>query len=290
MKIFFDCLPCFLNQSLRACRMITDDVEVHDRVIRRVLRTASDLPFDRSPPEMGATIHRIIREETKERDPYCAVKADSNRIALDLLPRLRERIGLTKDPFEAAVRLAIAGNIMDFAIMSSLDTPFIVQTMDDALKRPLGIDNIKELSAAIDAASSILYLCDNAGEIVLDRLLLEQLPRERVTVVVRGAPVINDATIEDADTAGIMALAKVMDNGSDVPGTLLGDCSEELRARFWQADLVISKGQGNYETLSEIDREVFHLLKAKCSISARDLGCEIGELVAVRKDGSTQLC
>lgn len=172
---------------------------------------------------------------------------------------------------------------MDFAIMTSLDEPFIVQTIEVALSRPLAIDDVDELKAAIEAASSILYLCDNAGEIVLDWLLLEQMPRERVTFVVRGSPVINDATMEDADVAGISALVDVMDNGSDTPGTLLEECSHDCRDHFWQADVVISKGQGNYETLTGIGREVFHLLKAKCSIIGRDLGCEVGEIVAVRK-------
>jgi uncharacterized protein with ATP-grasp and redox domains len=264
--------------------MISSDIGVHDRVLRRVLKSASDFSFERTPPEMGATIHRIIREETGEADPYRSVKTDSNRIALDILPRLRDRITDSEDPFATALRLAIAGNIMDFAIMTSLDESFIVETIEGALTSPLSIDDVDELKAAVEAASSILYLCDNAGEIVLDGLLLEQLPRERVTVVVRGSPVLNDATMEDAEVAGISSLASVIDNGSDTPGTLLEECSPDFRARFWQADVVISKGQGNYETLSGIDREVFHLLKAKCSIASRDLGCEVGDIVAARID------
>lgn len=288
MRIFFDCLPCFLKQALNACRLTTDDIEVHDRVLRRVLRSASDLPFDRSPPEMGATIHQIVREETGERDPYQAVKADSNRIALALLPRLREQVAHSENPFEIAVKLAIAGNIIDFAIMSSVDQSLIVKTIDDALRYPLAIDDVEDLRGAIDAASSILYLCDNAGEIVFDRILLEQMPRGRVTCVVRGSPVINDATLEDASIAGIMELADVVHNGSAIPGTLLEDCSEDFCARFSQADLVISKGQGNYETLSEIGREVYHLLKVKCPMAARDLNCKVGETVCMRKECGIQ--
>jgi uncharacterized protein with ATP-grasp and redox domains len=231
---------------------------------------------------MGATIHQIIREETGDRDPYLAVKVESNRVALAFLPELRAQVERSDNPFETAARLAIAGNIIDFAIMHSVDKALIESTIRDALRLPLATDHVDELREAVEAASSILYLCDNAGEIALDRLFLEQMPPGRVTCVVRGSPVINDATVEDASIAGVFEVADVIDNGSSVPGTLLEDCSDEFRDRFWQADVVISKGQGNYETLSEIEREVFHLLKVKCPMAARDLDCDVGSIVTVR--------
>ncbi|MCK4815836.1 DUF89 family protein, partial [bacterium] len=128
----------------------------------------------------------------------------------------------------------------------------------------------------------ILYLADNAGEIVFDRLLIEQLPYEKITVVVKGKPVINDATMDDAEFAGLTEIVEVFDNGSDAPGTILQDCSQTFRDRFEDADLVIAKGQGNYETLSEVDKDIFFLLKVKCFIIARDIDCEVGEMILQR--------
>jgi uncharacterized protein with ATP-grasp and redox domains len=283
MKTCLDCVPCFLSQTLDACRLASDDTRLHERVLRRVLRRASEFPFDRTPPEMGAEIHRIIREETGDPDPYAGVKARFNAFALGLLPELRQRIAAAADPFAAAVRLAIAGNVIDFALGSDLGEETVLQTIEDALVRPLDVDHLQSLRAATAAASSILYLGDNAGEIVLDRLLLERLPRGRVTFVVRGAPVINDATLADAEAAGLIGLVEVVDNGSDVPGTKLEDCSADLRERFRRADLVISKGQGNYESLSDAGREVYHLFKAKCAAIARDADCAVGDIVVLRR-------
>ena len=122
-------------------------------------------------------------------------------------------------------------------------------------------------------------LTDNAGEIVFDRLLIEQLPAENITVVVRGKPVINDAMMEDASIAGLPQIVEVINNGSDAPGTILESCSEKFRHRFEKADLIIAKGQGNYETLSDVDKNIFFLLKVKCPVIAEHLGCEIDAII-----------
>jgi len=138
------------------------------------------------------------------------------------------------------------------------------------------------LAAAVEAAGNILYLGDNTGEIVLDRLPVEELPRERVTFAVRGGPIINDATREDALSTGMTDLVPVIDNGSDVPGTDLEQCSREFQEAFEAADLVIAKGQGNYETLSDNRQSIFFLLKAKCAVIAENIGCRVGDAVITR--------
>ena len=132
---------------------------------------------------------------------------------------------------------------------------------------------------ALNEAEEILYIADNTGEIIFDRLLIEQLPMGKVTVVIKGSPVINDATREDATLAGLHRIVEVIDNGSDGPGTILETCSQVFVDRFEKADLVIAKGQGNYETLSDIDKNIFFVLKAKCHVIARDLGCDVGEMI-----------
>ena len=253
MRIFLDCIPCFVRQALDSARLATDDEQIHEKVVREVLRLAADLDMSQSPPAIGQQIHRLIRQ-----------LIDSD------------------DRLETAIRLAIAGNIIDFGVKTSLAESDIEKTISDSLSGYLNSEQIQGFKNTVTEAEKIIYLADNAGEIVFDRLLIEQLPYEKVTVVVKGNPVINDATMEDAGVAGLTRIVEVIDNGSDVPGTILETCSQAFRDRFEDADLIIAKGQGNYETLSGADKNIFFILKAKCPVIARDLGCEVGEMILRR--------
>jgi uncharacterized protein with ATP-grasp and redox domains len=279
MQTYIDCVPCFIRQALDACRMVTADPATHERVVRDTVRLVTKLPFDRPPPWMGRQIHRLLREATHDPDPYRDIKKRSNALALALYPELKRRVRMSADPFAAAVRLAIAGNVIDFGCRSSLSDDEVHQAIEEAADGPLDEAALRGLRRATEQARDILYLADNAGEIVFDRLLIEQMPRNRVTLVTRGSPVINDATREDAETAGLTSLVEVVDNGSDVPGTILEACSPSFQARFRKCDLVIAKGQGNYETLSSETHAIFFLFKAKCPVIARDIRCEVGQLV-----------
>lgn len=281
MKTFFDCIPCFVRQALDSVRRATDDEAVHEQVLRATLRAISEMDLRGSPPAMGHKIHRFIRDRVGASDPYREIKDRSNELALELYPALQSRVEGSPDPLETAVRLAIAGNIMDVAVNGDVGQIDVEEAIEHALTSPLDSD-MGGFASAVSTANNILYLADNAGEIVFDRLLLEQLPLSKVTVAVRGAPVINDATVADAQVAGITELVDVIDNGSDVPGTILEKCSATFRRCFDEADLVIAKGQGNYETLSELDKDIFFVLKAKCPVIARDLDCEVGALVLRR--------
>jgi len=285
MRIFLDCIPCFVRQALDSARLATDDEQIHENVVRQVLSLAADLDMSQSPPAIGQQIHRLIRELVGNNDPYHRIKKRFNNLALKLYPDLRKQIVGSDDRLETAIRLAIAGNIIDFGVKTSLAESDIEKTISDSLSGYLNSEQIQGFKNTVTEAEKILYLADNAGEIVFDRLLIEQLPYEKVTVVVKSNPVINDATIEDADVAGLTRIVEVIDNGSDAPGTILESCSEEFRRRFADADLIIAKGQGNYETLSDADKNIFFVLKAKCPVIARDLGCEVGEMI-LRKSES----
>lgn len=282
MKTYLDCIPCFIRQALDAAKFTTDDEQVHVEVLRKALRLVSDMDLLDSPPAMGRQIHRYIRKITNNADPYLQLKNRFNKLALQLYPELREQIQTAKDPLDTAVRLAIAGNIIDFGVNSHLEEQHVHDAVTEALAATLDKAAINEFRKATNEAKSILYIGDNAGETVFDRLLIEQLATERITFVVKAGPVINDATIEDAQIAGLTDLVDVIDNGSDAPGTILEDCSEEFRRRFREADLIIAKGQGNYETLSDADKDIFFMLKAKCPVIAKHLSCEIGEMILKR--------
>jgi len=220
----------------------------------------------------------MVREQTGQADPYRELKDEMNRVALDLLPTLAETARSRPDPHEAVVRLAIAGNLLDAGSKLRLVPEDMAKHMQTIWEMSL-VGHVELLFRAADEARSILYLADNAGEIVFDRLLIEALPLEKVTVAVRGGPVINDATIADADAAGITGIVPVVANGSDAPGTLLAECSAEFRALYDGADMVIAKGQGNYETLSDVHKTVFFLLTVKCPAIASDIGAPVGCMV-----------
>lgn len=278
MKTALACIPCFVRQAAEVVALSDSDVSGHERLMRCLLREIMDADWNVIPVTLTRSLQRRVRAETGSADPYRSLKARMNCIALDLLPSLMETARRQADPHEAVVRLAIAGNLLDAGSKNRLDPEDLPAHLQSIWNTPL-TGSVTALFEAAHAARHILYLSDNAGEIVLDRLLIEALPMHKITVAVRGAPVINDATLEDAKTAGLVGLVPVIANGSDAPGTLLEACSREFQACFRDADLVISKGQGNYETLSDMDKNVFFLLTVKCPVIAADIGAPVGALV-----------
>jgi uncharacterized protein with ATP-grasp and redox domains len=259
--------------------MATKVEAMHEVIVRRVLEAVAGMSLREVPPIIGAQIHRIVREVTGNDDPYAEVKRRSNRFAMDLYEALRRDVIQAADPFETAVRYAIAGNVIDFGPTGSFSEEQVHEALEDCRNARLDRTALEFFRDAARKAGRILFIGDNAGEIVFDLLLLEQLNRERVVYAVRGGPVINDATMADAVQCGMIERVPVVDSGSDVPGTVLEFCSPEFREIHAGADLVISKGQGNYETLSETDRRTTFLFRAKCPVIAVDIGCTIGDTI-----------
>jgi hypothetical protein len=213
------------------------------------------------------------------------MKERFNRLALDLLPELSRQVRSAGDPLYFAVRLAIAGNIIDRGVNSELREDDVRRSLAQVQSEPFAGD-LARFRSAVASAREILYLTDNAGEIVFDRLLIEQLPLARVVVAVRGAPVINDATLADARMAGLDRMVEVIDNGSDAPGVLLEDCSRPFRERLAHAGLVIAKGQGNFETLSGHQANIAFLLKIKCPVVAAHTGLAMGTQALIQGSAS----
>jgi len=281
MKTGLDCIPCLVRQVLEAARFVSDDPDVHERIIRDVLRETAVMDLAQSPPVVAQNIHRQLRDITGVADAYRTIKNQFNQMALDMLPELSAKIEHSANPLGMALRLAIAGNVIDLGVNGGITEEQARRAIADTLTEPFHGD-VEAFCDAISEAQNILYLADNAGEIVFDRLLIEQLPTERVTVAVRGGPILNDATMVDAETAGLHELVEVIENGSDAPGTILTDCSEDFRRRFAQADLVIAKGQGNFETLSDETADIYFLFKVKCPVIANHVGLPVGTHVAMR--------
>ncbi len=283
MRTHLDCVPCIIKQAVEAPRRFTDDPKILEQILRETMSAIVDFDFNRTPPEMGGVLNRIMNRVLGDPDPYLQEKRRLNAFALKLLPELEEMVKSAADPFEAAVRLAIAANIIDFGAPAGKTDDSIATVFSKAFKTNLkgqGRIAVDKLRTAAQRAENILYIADNAGEIVIDRLLIERLPQNKVTVAVRKGPAINDALVEDATEAGLNELASVITSGVALPGTPLDECSSEFRARFRSSDLIISKGQGNFETLSNETGNLFFLLVAKCRTVARQLSCEVGDFIA----------
>ncbi len=270
MKTYFDCIPCFLRQALEAARALDLDEEKTDALLRRTLGLAQQLDWSIPPPVIGRDIHRAIREVSGDPDPYLQRKKADTEAALRLLPEVVRAIAQSADPFATAVKFSIAGNAIDLGAKTAVEAD-VEKTFHEALTRPLDEAAVHTLEKAISDAKDVLFLADNAGEIVFDRPLLEQIGA-KVTVAVRGAPTINDATLDDAKRSGLTEKFNVISNGSDTPGTWLVDCSPEFVQKFDAADLVIAKGQGNYESLNDHPRKIFFLFLTKCPVVSSDLG------------------
>ena len=275
MKTYLDCIPCFFKQALFAARAALDDEEKIKQVLDRIGELVPEIPLHSSPPETGREVYRIVREVTGVNDPFASLKAESIRMALALYPSLKEVVETSGEPLETAVRLAVAGNVIDFGADPDFE---LEQDIQEALRREPAINHFDVLKNKLKGAREILYLADNAGETVFDKIFIEAIDKP-VVYAVRDRPVINDATVEDAIKSGLDEVARVVSSGCDAPGVIPNRCSEEFLDLFQRADLIISKGQGNYETLSSEQRPVFYLLKAKCPVIARDLGVKQGDTV-----------
>jgi uncharacterized protein with ATP-grasp and redox domains len=243
------------------------------------------MDLNQSPPAMAQRIHRKLREISGVYDPYREKKDRQNFLASEIISSLRSKLETADDSLQLAVRLAIAGNVIDLGVNGNLSVTDVRQAINQSLTKPL-VGEYDQFRKDLEKAQSILYLADNAGEIAFDRLLIENILPKRVTLVVRGAPVINDATLADARAVGLDNIVEIIDNGSDAPGTIISDCSPEFRWRFANADLIIAKGQGNFETLSEEPGNIYFLFKVKCPLVAELVNQPIGtQLLSKSRSG-----
>jgi len=278
MRVYLDCVPCFLRQALEAVRLASQDLSIQEKAIRVILQKLSKISWNTSPPHIGREIHTLIKEVTGNPDPYLPLKKRFNQLAINLYPMLEKKVKTANDPFTTAVRLSLAGNMIDFGARPG-EKIDIEKEIDGALKAPLDKQALEKFKKAVTQAQNILFLGDNAGEVVFDKLLVQEIGPQKITYVVKKKPIINDATLEDAEIVNLTDIVKVIDNGTDFPGTVLSVCSKTFINIYEKADLVIAKGQGNYETLNDVKKPIVFLLKIKCPVIAKDIKRNVGDLV-----------
>jgi damage-control phosphatase, subfamily I len=280
MQTKLDCVTCFQDQALRAARAAGAPVDQQEQVLRQVIRTLAAADWHATPLDLGMPVHRIVREVTGVDDPFADAKREATDAALAALDELREQVEQADDPLRMAVRISIAGNIIDLGALESFD---LHETLERVCTADFAVDDYDALRDALDDADTLLFFADNAGEIVFDRLLLETIEQRwapEITFVVKSGPFINDATVEDARASGLDQLQHLdmreVSNGDDDEAPAYA--SDEIDRWVAEHDVVIAKGQANYEGLSERG-DIFFLLMAKCPCVADIIGVNVGEIV-----------
>lgn len=275
MKTYLDCIPCFFKQGLRAARISGLNDKEQKKILDGIAKVIPNIPLEASPPEIAMDIYKVIKEVSGVEDPFKEVKNRYIDFALNLYPHLKNLVANSKDPLLSSIRIAIAGNIIDFGVGDDFN---IEETLKETMSDDFALLDYEEFKNSLLKAETVLYIGDNAGETIFDRVFIEEMNKD-VYYAVREEPIINDVTEEDAIHSGLGEVTKIISSGCSAPGTILSLCNKEFLKIFNDAGLVISKGQGNYETLSEVEREVYFLIKAKCPVIARDIGINEGDIV-----------
>ena len=283
------CVECNIRQVLQVSDRLALPTDTREALMRDVLSYLATADYGKSNPEIMGRTWQIILTHTGNPDPYLHTKRRYNEALAAHEAALEKRIAVSGDPYQTALKMAIAGNLIDFAARVSFTRELLLAKLATMDATPLAIDDTQRLYKALGSARSLLYLGDNCGEIVLDKLFLQQIHRQwpalQLRFAVRGQPVVNDITLADADQVGMSEVAEVLSNGDDSLGTVLSRVSPEFLALFNASDVIIAKGQGNYESLNGLARPgLFHLFMAKCPLVANGLGVDNGSIVCA---GST---
>ena len=284
MRARLDCVECIVRQARRTAELCTPDPALRLAIVKETMRRLCADPFDRSPAEHSLAAYAAAAELSGVSDPFRESKAEQNATALAMYPRLRARAAGSPDPLLTAAKLAIAGNVVDLGVGLAFD---LNEEIAKVLDGVLAVDHFARFEEELAAARTLLFLCDNCGEIVFDRIFIEAMrarfPELRVFAAVKGAPIINDATLEDAAAVGLAEAAEVVSTGCACIGAPRGAIAPRLAELLDSCDLVIAKGQGNFETAGDPPRPMYFLLKAKCPCVAEELGVRFGDVVFMRR-------
>jgi len=276
MRIQDQCLPCIINQVIKVANIV--GIDNKEKLLREAFTYLSKISFEATTPEIIGDIFEIIKIHTNNPDPYKETRNYYNNMFLKLIPDFEKKIEQADNPFQLAVKYAIVGNIIDFNPIHNTLLDDIYDYFNKIDQLELAIDDSQILMKDVSNAKTLLYLGDNCGEICMDKILLKKIkelnPDAKLLFGVRGKPVINDSIAEDAYTVGIDEYAEIIDNGDGSLGTVIHRTSPKFKEAYDKADVVIAKGQANYECLSEENKNIYFLLMSKCHVIANDIGVE----------------
>ncbi len=280
MRVQIDCYPCILAQLSELAKKATGDRDGQHRLVKEMMRLVLTADDATTPPEFAGCFHRLVAEVSGIEDPFREIKDKSTELGLALLPELRK---LAAGEFDTALRLAVGGNIIDYGVNPDFELAEAEKAIREVLDLPYDRAAAADLKRRMDEAESIFYMLDNCGEAVLDRLLLERYAG-KLTIGVRGRPILNDVTRREAALSGIN-FARIVDTGDMAPGISLRNSSPDFLKELGNADLVVSKGQGNFESLDEaFRRPIYFLLRVKCRVVAERLDAPLGSIQIIGRN------
>jgi uncharacterized protein with ATP-grasp and redox domains len=279
MLVQFDCYKCLFNQVVEMARSSSDDNRERRKMLKRFISQIVEHADDFTPPEMASVFYETYCRETGIPDPFAHEKEKSTEIARQLYDELAETVAASKDPFAMALRFAIGGNVIDFGANPNFKLSEIVGAIRETAALPVDENALEKLRHAAANAGNILYMLDNCGEAVIDRLLIEQIGIHKITLGVRGKPILNDVTRAELAASGLADLP-VIDTGDRTPGVSMRFSSPEFLQKLHSADLIIAKGQGNFESLGDVvlDNDIFFLFRVKCPVIRMQTGAPLGSL------------
>ena len=281
MKLYLDCYPCFVRMALNSARLAGADEKTQKKVVKKTLKKLSTLSMEQKAPDIANHVFALTTKILGNNDPYKDIKKKSNDTALSFYPLFEKMLQEAEDPLLQAFKISAAGNIIDFGAFNSVDIETEIKKIPEL---SFSINHFSKFESEVSDSKLLLFIGDNAGEIVFDKLLIEilkkQYPEMEIIYAVRDRPVLNDITADDAEYTGINKLVKVISSGSKMAGTVLNECSDEFLRFYESADIVISKGMGNYETLhEETEKNIYFIFRIKCDLIARNTGVNINEMI-----------
>ncbi len=281
LKAVLDCLECIARQALRAARIATDDQGVQRRIVDDAVLQIPGMDLCESPALLSLPLYQIAMEHSGNPDPYKELRRQQNEFAMGLEDELRGMVADSDDPLVTALHLAAAGNVIDLGAQYAGNID-VHEAIDSAIREKFTVDHSDAFKESLSSSNDLLYLLDNAGEVVFDKILIEELLKHtKVTAVVKAGPIINDVLMEDVEQVGLTQLCEVIDNGGAFVGCPLKLVPESFLERMKVADVIIGKGQGNYETIDEFPGDIFLILRAKCEVIARHMGVKLGQVALI---------
>lgn len=294
MKTFPGCIDCFKNQVLKTSKLINLDKEKEKLILQKVKDFLDKIDYNLPPAAIGGEVYKIFHKISNNYNPYEYIKHDFIQKALNLIPFLEKEIKTSTNPLKTASKIASIGNVIDFGINDNknMEEDFNL-LIEKLLEKDYYLDDFEQFYFKLKKAKNLLYIGDNAGESVFDMLFIKEIKKEfhdiKISFATRGFPIINDVVVEDAIESKIDKYAKIISSGVDTPGIIIDKCNKNFIKSFNNADLIISKGQGNFEGLSDSLREIFFILKIKCDVISKYLNIPLGNIIFLHKNENIKI-
>jgi len=293
MKSHTDCISCVVNKANSLADKYISDKNKKHAFMKNVLKEIIDIEFERTAPYLVARIMKLLTEETGISDFYYEEKQFFTNKLQNMEEEIEQIVDNSEDKILNGLKIALAGNIIDFGVFDDIDYDFVKKIIDQAFHVQFKENTISNFKSSLERSNKLLYIGDNTGEIVFDKIFIkkirEEYPDLDIHFAVRGEPILNDSTKEDALMVGMDKYAKILSSGSGLPGTDLLEVSDEFKKVFDQADLVLSKGQGNFESLPGCNHNVYYLLLCKCDLLTKQLNCDKLSPVFLHEDDAAKI-